>query len=458
MTLSLYDSYTRQKRDFAPADPSRVTVYCCGPTVYAPPHIGNARAAVVADTLQRLLKHLYGEGAVIFARNFTDIDDKIMAAAKAEGVDISVITERATAAYLEGLDALGCQRPDVAPKATEHIDGMQALVGTLLARGHAYGAEGHVLFDVESYDEYGKLSGLDQDSIIAGARVEVAPYKKNPSDFVLWKPSADDEPGWEVPGDWPIKGRGRPGWHLECSAMIQSVLGGTIDIHLGGADLRFPHHENEIAQSCCAGNAEDGPLARFWVHNGMLRFGGEKMSKSLGNIQTPQDLMEDWPAEVLRFALLSAQYRQPLEWNDELLSSCKAQLDRFYRVLSDGAAPGDVAPGVLAAMGDDLNTPQAIAVLHELRDAAAKGDATAAGQLLTSGQLIGLFQQDPAAWFQGAAGEGELTPDAIEALIADRQAAKAAKDYALADKIRDDLAAKGIVLEDSAQGVTWRRG
>lgn len=459
MSLFLHDSFTRAKRAFVPNDPKNIAIYCCGPTVYAPPHIGNARAAVVADSLVRLIRHLYGATNVTFARNFTDIDDKIMAKAAQEGVPISVITERATAAYLEGLDGLSCLRPDAAPKATDHIDGMQALVSTLLARGHAYGAEGHILFDVSSYAAYGRLSGLDQDAIIAGARVDVAPYKKSPSDFVLWKPSADDAPGWAVPEDWPITGRGRPGWHLECSAMIRSVLGDVIDIHLGGNDLRFPHHENEIAQSCCAGYTGDVPLANYWVHNGMLRFGGEKMAKSVGNIQTPQDLLTQWPGEVLRFALLSAQYRQPLEWSDDLLASCRAQMDRFYRAL-EGASDGDHAPApdVVAALKDDLNTPKAIAVLHELREAASKGQAGAADQLKGAGQLLGLFGQTPDAWFKGAGGADDWTAEKIEALIADRQAAKTAKDFAKADQIRTDLADAGVVLEDGPQGVTWRRG
>ncbi|MEM9233978.1 MAG: cysteine--tRNA ligase, partial [Pseudomonadota bacterium] len=344
MPIKLHDSFTRKKRDFVPANPENVTIYCCGPTVYAPPHIGNARAAVVADLLVRVVRHEFGRDKVRYARNFTDIDDKIMAAAREEGVEIDVITARATEAYLAGLDALGCARPDVAPRATEHIAPMQALVSSLLERGHAYAGDGHILFDTKSFADYGKLSGLDRDAIIAGARVDVAPYKKDPADFVLWKPSADDEPGWEVPADWPIEGRGRPGWHLECSAMIREVLGETIDIHCGGNDLRFPHHENEIAQSCCGTDTDGVPLARFWVHNGMLQLGGSKMSKSVGNIETPQELLKRWPGEVLRFALLTAQYRQPLDWSEELLASSKAQLDRFYRVLSD--VPEDSEVGI----------------------------------------------------------------------------------------------------------------
>ena len=455
--MHIYDSYTREKREFIPADPDRVTVYCCGPTVYAPPHIGNARAAVNADMLIRVLRHEFGAGHVRYARNFTDIDDKIMKAAKEEGVEIGVITARATEAYLTGLDALGCQRPDVAPRATETIPAMQALVSTLLARGHAYAGDGHILFDTKSFNRYGKLSGLDRDAIIAGARVEVAPYKKDPADFVLWKPSADDEPGWDVPADWPIEGRGRPGWHLECSAMIRDVLGETIDIHCGGQDLRFPHHENEIAQSCCGTETGDTPLARFWFHNGMLRLDGAKMSKSVGNIETPQELLTRWPGEVLRFALLTAQYRQPLDWSEDLLASCKSQLDRFYRVLSDVVEGGEVAPGVRAALTDDINTPQAIAALHELREKASAGDKVAAASLRASGQLMGLFASSAEDWFQQGSGDGP-TADEIEALIAERQQARADKDFARSDQIRDDLAAKGVILEDGPEGVTWRRG
>lgn len=457
MSILLHDSFTREKRKFVPADPERVTIYCCGPTVYAEPHIGNARAAVAADQLVRVMRHHYGRDNVRYARNFTDIDDKIMKAAKEEGVEIDVITARATEAYLTGLDALGCERPDLAPRATENIGPMQDLISSLLDRGHAYAKDGHVLFDTNSYEDYGKLSGLDRDSIIAGARVEVAPYKKDPTDFVLWKPSADDEPGWPVPESWGLEEKGRPGWHIECSAMIRAVLGESIDVHCGGQDLRFPHHENEIAQSCCSAETDGVPLARFWVHNGMLRLDGAKMSKSVGNIETPKQLMVRWPGEVLRFALLTAQYRQPLDWSEDLLASSKAQLDRFYRVLSEAPEGGEVGEAVWAALADDLNTPQAIAALHELREKASAGDAEAAASLRASGQLMGLFASSPEDWFKADAGDGP-TADEIEALIAARQQARKEKDFARADQIRDDLAAQGVVLEDGPQGVTWRRG
>lgn len=455
--IRFHDSYKGAKVTFSPADPSRVTVYCCGPTVYSAPHIGNTRAAVAADLAVRLLRHEYGKDAVVFARNLTDIDDKIMAAATAEGVPIGTITERATDAYHRDVAALGCAVPDHEPRATQFIGEMQAMISRLIERGHAYGAAGHVLFAVSSYDAYGRLSKLDQDAIVAGARVEVAPYKRDASDFVLWKPSATDEPGWDAPNDWGLDAgaRGRPGWHLECSAMIRAVLGDPIDLHMGGQDLRFPHHENEIAQSCCAHDLGDVPLARVWLHNGMLRLGEGKMAKSKGNIITPAELMERWPGEVIRFALLSAQYRQPLEWSDDLLASAKAQLDRFYRVLGDVQATDTAAPqAVLAALRDDLNTPAAIAALHEARDAAAD-DPAAASRLRAGGQLMGLFTHTAEAWFKGG---GSATDDArIDALLAERQDARAGKDFARADAIRDQLSSEGIILEDGPSGATWRR-
>ncbi|ADM08404.1 cysteinyl-tRNA synthetase [Parvularcula bermudensis HTCC2503] len=456
MSLSFYDTFRGHVEPFTPADPERITVYCCGPTVYAPPHIGNARAALTADLVVRLLKDRYGAEKVIFARNFTDIDDKIIAAAKDEGVPIDVVTARATAAYLEGLDGLFCLRPDVAPRATAHIDSMQALIGSLLERGHAYGAEGHILFDTQSFPAYGQLSRLDREAILAGARVEIAPYKRDAADFVLWKPSPAEVPGWPVPASWPIDGEGRPGWHIECSAMIASVLGPSIDIHLGGQDLRFPHHENEIAQSCCGTDTGETPLARYWLHNGMLRFGGEKMSKSRGNIETPQDLLAAWPGEAIRLALMSAQYRQPLDWSNELLAGSKAQLDRFYRVVPDGPAKAAMPDWVMAALEDDLNTPKALAMMHELREAAGRGDIEAAHGLKAAGAFLGFFRQTADEWFRGATADGPTESD-IDAQIAARQAAKTAKNWAEADRIRDELGAQGIVLEDGPEGVTWRR-
>ena len=455
--IRFHDSYRGEKVAFAPADPARVTVYACGPTIYSAPHIGNARAAVAADLAVRLLRYDYGADAVVFARNLTDIDDKIMAAARAEDVEIGVITERAAQAYHRDVAALGCAPPNHEPRATAYVAEMQALVTRLLDRGHAYAEAGHVLFAVGSFDGYGRLSKLDQDAIIAGARVEVAPYKRDAADFVLWKPSAPDEPGWDAPGAWGLgdQSRGRPGWHLECSAMIDAVLGGPIDLHMGGQDLRFPHHENEIAQSCCAHDLGDVPLARVWLHNGMLRLGTGKMAKSRGNVITPAELMERWPGEVVRFALLSAQYRQPLEWSEELLASAKTQLDRFYRTLADAdPAEAEVPDGVLDALRDDLNTPAAIAALHEAREAAGN-DPAAAARLRAGGRLMGLFAQGADAWFKG---EGLPDDDArVDALLAERAEARAARDFARADAIRDQLAGEGIVIEDGAGGATWRR-
>ncbi|MFQ5564599.1 MAG: cysteine--tRNA ligase, partial [Parvularculaceae bacterium] len=390
MTLRLYDTMTGEKRPFAPADPKRVTMYVCGPTAYSYAHIGNARAAVVFDLLFRLLRHNYGDNAVVYARNVTDIDDRIIKAAEEAGESIAMVSEKFARIYSEDVTALGALPPTIEPTATGHIPEMIALMEKLLAEGKAYAAERHVLFAVEEFSDYGRLSKVDHDEMIAGARVEVAPYKKNPADFVLWKPSAENEPGWESP--W---GRGRPGWHLECSAMIEKNLGRTIDIHGGGQDLRFPHHENEIAQSACAHGG--APLARFWVHNGLLRMGKDKMSKSLGNIVLAHDLLKAWPGEVLRWALLSAHYRQPLEWTEALLESSRRQLDRFYRTLNDladvEAAPAEPPASVLDALYDDLNTPEMFAALHSLREEAgrAKGAERARlkGALKAAGALMG---------------------------------------------------------------------
>ena len=451
--IRFHDSYRGEKVAFSPADPSRVTAYCCGPTVYAAPHIGNARAAVCADLAVRLLRHDYGAEAVLYARNLTDIDDKIIRAA--EGGAIEAVTSAAIAAYHEDMAALGCLPPDAEPRATGHIEAMQAMIGRLIDRGHAYAADGHVLFAVDSFEAYGRLSRLDRDAIIAGARVEVAPYKRDPADFVLWKPSGEGEPGWASPSSWGLReAAGRPGWHIECSAMIEAVLGAPIDLHMGGQDLRFPHHENEVAQSCCSADLGGTPLARVWLHNGMLRLGEGKMAKSKGNVVTPAELMERWPGEVVRFALMSAQYRQPLEWSEELLASARTQLDRFYRALADAPPTEAEAPeGVLAAMRDDLNTPAAIAALHEAREAAGR-DAHAAARLRAGGRLMGLFAAGADAWFKGA----EAGDDArIDGLLAERGEARAARDFARADAIRDQLAEEGIVIEDGPNGVTWRR-
>ena len=456
MSLQFYDTMARKKRVFEPADPKRVTMYVCGPTVYNYTHIGNARSAIVFDLLFRVLRHAYGAAHVHYARNFTDIDDKIIKASRETGAPIDEITTKFAQVYLDELSDLNALAPTGMPRATDHIPEMIALVEQLIDAGAAYAADGHVLFSIESFDAYGKLSGVNRDEMIAGARVEVAPYKKNPADFVLWKPAGDDEPGWESP--W---GRGRPGWHLECSVMIKKGLGETIDIHCGGQDLRFPHHENEIAQSACA---HDGaPLARYWMHNGFLRMGTDKMSKSIGNVILTHELLREWPGEVIRWALLSAHYRQPLEWTDDLLRQSKRQLDRFYRLLEDVAEQrDDTTPpeSIILALRDDLNTPEAYAGLHELRDIAAQmeGDARAKAllRLRAAGRLMGFFQADPAAWFKGERSDGPAADD-IDALLVQRAEARKAKDFATSDKIRDDLLAQGIVIEDGPDGATWRR-
>ena len=434
--IRLYDTMTREKRAFEPADPKRITMYVCGPTVYGRAHIGNARPAVVFDTLARLIRHEFGEDSLIYARNVTDVDDKIIAAAEEEGVEPSIITERYERHYLEDMGALGVADPDIAPHATQEIPQMIAMIERLVELGNAYEAEGHVLFSVASDPDYGILSKRDREAMIAGARVEVAPYKRDPADFVLWKPSSPDVIGWDSP--W---GRGRPGWHLECSAMIERHLGETIDVHGGGLDLIFPHHENEIAQSR---SAHDGsPLARFWVHNGFVDMGAEKMSKSLGNIITVGDLRAaGHKGETLRLALLSAHYRQPLPWTQTLIAQAKTNLDKLYRVAGN-AEPGEPEEGVLKALSDDLNTPLALTRLMALEDA---------GAIRGSAALLGVLQSSADEWFQGGADEG-----AIEARIAERAEAKKNRDFAAADRIRDQLKTEGIVLEDGPGGTTWRR-
>ena len=454
MSLRLYNSLTRRVEPFAPLDPACPTMYVCGPTVYNYVHIGNARGPVVFGVLAALLRRHYGQ--LKYARNITDVDDKINAAAAEQGVPIAAITGRFAAAYRQDMAALGVAAPDIEPEATAHIAQIVAMIERLVASGHAYAAQGHVLFAVASFADYGKLSRRDTDEMLAGARVEVAPYKRDPGDFVLWKPSTGDLPGWDSP--W---GRGRPGWHIECSAMAAAHLGETIDIHAGGIDLQFPHHENEIAQSQCAHGG--AIFARYWLHNGMLNFGGAKMSKSLGNIEKVHDLVERHPPEALRHALLSAHYRQPLDWSDALIEQSVRTLDRLYGTLRDlegVEATAAIPPAVEDALEDDLNTPQALAELARIAGEARKAatpDARARlkSELLGAGLALGLLQQAPEAWFNRGAGDAD---DArIQALVEERAAAKQARDFARADAIRDQLAGEGIALEDTPQGVRWTR-
>lgn len=445
MALTLYNTLTRTKEDFVPADEKRVTMYVCGPTVYSRAHIGNARPPVVFDVLFRLLRRRYGESHVVYARNITDVDDKINAASQAQNVPIKTITDKFEALYLEDMAALGVIRPTMDPHATVHIPQMIEMIQRLIEGGFAYEAEGHVLFNVPSYPDYGRLSNRNRDDMIAGARVEVAPYKRDPADFVLWKPSSEDLPGWDSP--W---GRGRPGWHIECSAMISAHLGNSIDIHGGGQDLIFPHHENEIAQSVCANGQR---LARYWLHNGFLSIDSEKMSKSIGNILLVSEILASGvPGEVVRFALLSAHYRQPLDWNDALIDQSRRTLDRLYGLLrGQNVEPAADAPAsVIEALEDDLNTPLALAALAKLAD-----ERDLAG-LKAGAALLGLLQQDAESWFTGARADAAIDAATIESRIAERQAAKKARDFATADRIRDELKAAGVALEDGPQGTTWK--
>ena len=433
-------------------------MYVCGPTVYSYAHIGNARPTVVFDVLTRLLRRRFPK--VLYASNITDIDDKINKAAAEQGVEIGAITARYAAAYHEDLAALGVLPPDFEPRVTENLPAIVSMIERLIASGHAYAAEAHVLFNVTTYADYGQLSKRDRREQIAGARVEVAPYKKDPSDFVLWKPSTKDQPGWESP--W---GRGRPGWHIECSAMASIILGETIDIHGGGNDLIFPHHENERAQSTCAHGGKI--FARYWLHNGFLTMNSEKMAKSVGNVLLVRELLKSAPGEALRLALLTGHYRQPLDWNDEALADARKKLDRLYgalRELASAPAAADItAPAAfIAALEDDLNTPAALAVLFELAHAAntAKADAEKSrikAQLLDAGAVLGVLQQTPEAWFGWKSAEAaKLSPDQIEALVGQRAAARASKNWKESDRLRDELKSKGVLVEDSKDGQRWR--
>jgi cysteinyl-tRNA synthetase len=457
MNIELTNTLTRRKEPFAPTDPARVTMYVCGPTVYNTAHIGNARPPVVFDTLFRLLRHVYGEQAVIYARNYTDIDDKIINASIERGVPIEAITRAVELQYEADMGALNVLTPTLRPRATENVPAMIAVIEKLIERGAAYVVPSGVYFSVATDEDYGKLSGRSQDDLKAGARVEGEDDKRSPSDFALWKATTKaSEPSWPAPF-----GAGRPGWHIECSAMIEEGLGSPIDIHGGGIDLIFPHHENEIAQS---ESAHGHALARVWMHNGFLTMDKEKMSKSIGNIITPRELLEQgWQGETIRWALLSAQYRAPLDWSDDLLKQAQASLDRLYgavlRLKEVAAADVAPTPAILEALADDLNTPAAIAELSALATAAniAKKPADMAkakGELLAAAKLFGVLQDDPENWFRASFGDEAIE---IDRLVAERVAARAAKDYALSDKLRDDLATRGVEVMDSASGSTWRR-
>jgi cysteinyl-tRNA synthetase len=486
VALSLYNTRTREKQLFEPLSPGRVGMYVCGPTVYDFAHVGNARPVVVFDVLYRLLKTSYEH--VRYVRNITDVDDKIIAAAEKTGEKIEDITVRTTDAYHEDMAALGALPPDIEPRATDHVEQMIAMTERLIARGNAYEADGHVLFAVATDENYGKLSGRNRDEMIAGARVEVAPYKKDPADFVLWKPSTGNQPGWDSP--W---GFGRPGWHIECSAMAREYLGLTFDIHGGGRDLVFPHHENEVAQSTCA--HDEAEFARYWVHNGFLTVEGEKMSKSIGNVLLVRDLLTKAPGEALRLNMLSTHYRQPLDWTEEGVSQARKILDRWYRAAGD--AEPTTCEAVVDALEDDMNTPKAIAVLHELANAASQGDAVAAGQLRGGANLMGVLLNSADAWFKGSgvveydisfmnklaeplpeianridsqvtaaiAKWDEMTDEqqgtiyelCINLLIDFRTLAREHREFKTSDIIRDLLLDANITLEDGADGTTWRR-
>lgn len=459
--LRLYNSLTREKEEFSPLDPGHVRVYACGPTVYNYAHIGNARMAVVFDLLANVLRSIYPK--VTYVSNITDVDDKIMVAAKESGEAIEAITRKFEKIYNEDMAALGVAKPDVQPRATEHIPEMIALIEAMIKRNHAYVAypepgknQGHVLFHVPSFPAYGGLSGRSRDEQIAGARVDVAPYKKDPADFVLWKPSSADQPGWDSP--W---GFGRPGWHIECSAMAEKHLGLPFDIHGGGADLKFPHHENEIAQSCCAhGQDKDlSAFAKMWVHNGFVTVDNEKMSKSLGNIRLVHELIKDHKGEVLRLALLSAQYSQPLVWSEQLLTQTKSFLDGIYRVLYDAKDikaekpknyPASEVDFVFDALLDDLNTPKAISQLSYYASNISEKNKY---NLLRAGSLLGILQQDPAEWLGFAAAKN----DDVEKLLNERTEAKKAKNFKRADEIRDELKALGFAIEDTPEGPKARK-
>jgi cysteinyl-tRNA synthetase len=456
MELKLYDTLSREKRVFQPLDPANVRMYVCGPTVYDFAHIGNARPVIVFDVLFRLLRHIYGADHVTYVRNITDVDDKINARAAEEYPQLPLneairkVTETTDRQFHEDVAALRCLPPSVEPRATEHIAEMRGLIERLIKSGNAYVEQDHVLFSVATMPDYGKLARRSLDEMIAGARVEVAPYKRAPMDFVLWKPSKPGEPSWPSPAG--IKTPGRPGWHIECSAMSWKHLGETFDIHGGGIDLVFPHHENEIAQSRCAFHTPI--MANYWMHNGFLQVEGEKMAKSLGNFVTIRDLLKDWPGEVMRLAMLQTHYRQPLNWTSHGLREAQRVLDHWYDLTRD-VAPKMLCADVLGALADDLNTPKAIASLHELRTEAAKDTSATASSLKASAQLLGLLQHSPAEWSRLRVASVSVDEDKVTTLIAARNAARQQKNFRESDRIRDELAQMGVVVKDTKDGTTW---
>jgi cysteinyl-tRNA synthetase len=448
MALRLYNTLTRQKEIFTPIDPAHVRLYACGPTVYDHLHIGNGRMLMVFDVLFRLLRHVYGAEHVKYVRNITDVDDKINARAAERGIDIRVLTDEMTKIFHEDAAELGCLAPSVEPRATDHMAEMIAIIERLVGNGHAYAAEGHVLFDVPSMPSYGNLSKRPLDDLIAGARVEVAPYKRGPMDFVLWKPAAPNEPGWESP--W---GRGRPGWHIECSAMSWKHLGEIFDIHGGGIDLVFPHHENEVAQSCCAFGHDI--MANVWMHNGHLQVEGEKMSKSLGNFVTIRQALADWPGEVVRFNMLKTHYRQPIDWTVSSLKETERELDRWYPVAKQYASAAVMIPPEFEeTLFDDLNTPDAITVLRRLYKEAVEEIAYAGARLVSCGQLLGLFSKTEAEWAHWKPASLVVDEIHVNKLIIARLEARASKNWGESDRIRDELVAMGIALKDNKDGTT----
>jgi cysteinyl-tRNA synthetase len=450
MELKLYDTLTREKRVFAPIDPARVRMYVCGPTVYDFAHIGNARPVIVFDVLYRLLRHLYGAEHVTYVRNVTDVDDKINARAAERGIPIRELTDQTYRNFKEDVAALGCLPPDIEPRATEHIEEMKALIERLVANGCAYVAEDHVLFEVKKMPDYGRLAKRSLDEMLAGARVEVAPYKRDAMDFVLWKPSKPGDPSWPSPAG--IATPGRPGWHIECSAMSWKHLGETFDIHGGGIDLVFPHHENEIAQTRCAFHSK--AMANFWMHNGFLQVEGEKMSKSLGNFTIIREVLANWPGEAIRLAMLSTHYRQPINWTEVGLREAKRTLDLWYQLTAD-SDPKLLCADTLDALEDDLNTPKAIAALHELRTEAAKGAKGAAACLKASARTLGLLQHTAAEWQSWRPASIVIDESRVKLLIDARNVARKARDFKESDRIRDELAKMGVVLKDSKDGTTW---